>query len=149
MPEQGKSIYKICRDQAGYIQERAAELLNCSVRALARYESGEVPVPDDIAYQMVRLYGNQFLAVEHLRRVSQVAAQLLPPVEDCDFQTAVLRLFNQIQGLEEIGRQLLKIAEDNQISADERPMMEKVILPSLMKLSGTLAELRITAARKT
>lgn len=40
MTDADKTIYKICRKQAGYTQERAAELLNCSVRQLARYEAG-------------------------------------------------------------------------------------------------------------
>lgn len=44
------SIYRICREAAGLTQEQAAEGLNCSVRSLARYESGEQHVPDDIAY---------------------------------------------------------------------------------------------------
>ena len=67
MTGSGKTIYKICREQDGYTQERAAELLPCSVRALARYESGECGMPDNLAYRMVRLYNSQFLAVEHLR----------------------------------------------------------------------------------
>ena len=70
MTDADKTIYKICREQAGYTQERAAELLSCSVRQLARYEAGEVQVPDDLAYAMVRLYNSQYLAVEHLRLVS-------------------------------------------------------------------------------
>jgi len=78
MTGSGKTIYKICRDQAGYTQERAAELLPCSVRALARYESGECVVPDELAYRMVRLYNSQFLAVEHLRNVSRPAVPLIP-----------------------------------------------------------------------
>ncbi|WP_204791675.1 helix-turn-helix transcriptional regulator [Oscillibacter sp. CU971] len=41
MPEDGRNIYKTCRELAGYTQEHAAELLGCSVRALARYEGGE------------------------------------------------------------------------------------------------------------
>ena len=50
MTDADKTIYKICREQAGYTQERAAELLNCSVRQLARYEAGEVQVPDDLPW---------------------------------------------------------------------------------------------------
>ena len=56
MPGNGIEVYRICREQAGYTQESAAERLPCSVRQLARYESGEASVPDDIAYQMVVLY---------------------------------------------------------------------------------------------
>ena len=74
MPGNGIEVYRICREQAGYTQESAAERLPCSVRQLARYESGEAPVPDDIAYQMVVLYDSQLLAVQHLRLVSHVAA---------------------------------------------------------------------------
>jgi transcriptional regulator with XRE-family HTH domain len=40
MTESSRNIYKVCREQAGYTHERAAELLPCSVRALSRYESG-------------------------------------------------------------------------------------------------------------
>ena len=56
MTDADKTIYKICREQAGYTQERAAELLSCSVRQLSRYEAGEAQVPDDLAYAMVRLW---------------------------------------------------------------------------------------------
>ena len=96
MTDADKTIYKICREQAGYTQERAAELLNCSVRQLARYEAGEVQVPDDLAYAMVRLYNSQYLAVEHLRLVSQLAASIIPAVEPVTLQTAAMRLYNTV-----------------------------------------------------
>ena len=80
MTDMDKRIYKICREQAGYTQERAAELLSCSVQQLARYEAGASPVPDDLAYAMVGLYNSQYLAVEHLRLVSQLAASIIPAV---------------------------------------------------------------------
>ena len=96
MTDADKTIYKICREQAGYTQERAAELLSCSVRQLARYEAGEAQVPDDLAYAMVRLYNSQYLAVEHLRLVSQLAASIIPAVEPVSLQTAAIRLYNTV-----------------------------------------------------
>ena len=129
MPESGETIYKTCRKQAGYTQEHAAELLSCSVRALARYESGETAVPDDVAYCMVRLYNSQFLAVEHLRRVSQVAAQLIPQVEPCTIQTAALRLFNCVADFvdEHPDLKLLRIAEDGINYDEERTVLEEIL----------------------
>ena len=53
------AIYKTCRESAGMTQEQAAEALNCSVRALARYETGEQRTPDDVAYHMAVLYDSQ------------------------------------------------------------------------------------------
>ena len=146
MPESGETIYKICRKQAGYTQERAAELLNCSVRALARYECGETQVPDDIAYCMVRLYNSQFLAVEHLRRVSQVAAQLIPPVEACTIQTAALRLFNCLADFldQHPDTRLLRIADDGVIDASERPILDE-ILGELEHLTKVFTEVRLAA----
>lgn len=150
MPEDGRNIYKICREQAGYTQERAAELLNCSVRALARYESGETLVPDPVAYRMIQLYNSHYLGMEHLRLVSQVAAALLPPVKSCDFQTASIRLFNCVADFVEKHHdtRLLRIAEDNDVDEAERPDMDD-ILTELERLTMAATEVRLAAGKGT
>ncbi|WP_455580673.1 helix-turn-helix domain-containing protein [Dysosmobacter sp.] len=149
MTTMDKTIYKICREQAGYTQERAAELLPCSVRALARYESGEVQVPDDVAYRMVILYNSQFLAVQHLREVSRIAASIIPPVEDCSLQTATIRLVNRVLDFAEQhrDRQLLKIAEDGVISDEEQPLFH-CILDELEELVKASTEVRLAQTKE-
>lgn len=139
-----KTIYKICREAAGLTQERAAELLPCSVRALARYESLEVQVPDDVAYRMVILYNSQYLAVQHLRYVSQLAASIIPAVEDCSLQTATIRLVNRVLDFAEHhrDRQLLKIAEDGVIDQEEQPLFD-TILDELEDLVAASTEVRL------
>lgn len=148
MTTMDKTIYKICREQAGYTQERAAELLPCSVRALARYESGEVQVPDDVAYRMVILYNSQFLAVQHLREVSRIAASIIPAVEDCSLQTATIRLVNRVLDFAEQhrDRQLLKIAEDGVISEEEQPLFH-CILDELEELVAASTEVRLAQTK--
>lgn len=121
MPGNGSEIYRTCREQAGLTQEQAAEGLNCSVRQLARYEAGEAPVPDDIAYQMVVLYDSQLLEVQHLRLVSQVAADLLPPVAEVNLSMASLALINRATELADNYRRMMQIAEDDRIDEEERP----------------------------
>ena len=132
MTDADKTIYKICREQAGYTQERAAELLNCSVRQLARYEAGEVQVPDDLAYAMVRLYNSQYLAVE--------------PVT---LQTAAMRLYNTVMDFVEAhpDRKLLRIAEDGIITAEERPILDE-ILGELRNLSKVCFEVQAATERE-
>lgn len=129
MPGNGAEIYKTCREAAGLTQEQASEGLNCSVRSLARYESGEQHVPDDIAYQMVVLYDSQLLAVQHLRLVSQVAADLFPPVTERAFVEAAMRIFNRVRRFAERhqGYRLLEIAEDNVISPEEEPLYREIV----------------------
>ena len=144
MTDDGKSIYKVCREQASYTQERAAELLPCSVRALARYEALDCNVPDDIAYRMTRLYNSQFLAVEHLRHVSQMAAAIIPAVDDCTIQTAAIRLVNRVLRFasDHRDRQLMEIIEDGIITADERPLMDD-IMGDITEIIRACTEVRI------
>ena len=75
MPGNGAEIYKTCREAAGLTQEQASEGLNCSVRSLARYESGEQHVPDDIAYQMVVLYDTRRCRISSMTHFERRGAQ--------------------------------------------------------------------------
>ena len=145
MPGNGIDVYRICREQAGLTQEQAAEGLNCSVRQLARYESGETPVPDDLAYAMVRCYDSQYLAVEHLRLVSHVAAKVLPPVTVLDLPRAAIRIINLVRKFAERHREqaLLDIAEDGVISPEERPLFDE-IMAELRELVKAIMELGIS-----
>ena len=145
MPGNGIEIYRTCREQAGLTQEQAAEGLNCSVRQMARYEAGEVPVPDDIAYQMVVLYDSQLLAVQHLRLVSQVAAEILPPVTVLDLPRAAIRIINLVRKFAERHREreLLNIAEDGVISPEERPLFDQ-IMAELQELVRAIMELGLS-----
>lgn len=144
MPGNDKTIYKTCREAAGYTQERAAELLNVGVRSLARWETGETLPPDDIVYAMVMLYNSQYLAVEHLRKASQLGAYVLPPVEHCNLQTATIRLINRVMRFaeEHRDRQLMEIAEDGKISAEERPLFD-AIMKELRGLVEACTEIRL------
>lgn len=149
MPETGRNIYKIRREQAGYTQEHAAELLGCSVRALARYESGEAAVPDPVAVRMDQLYNNHFLAYEHLIANSQVAAALLPAVEEVGIQTAVMRCFNRMARFldRRPDLRLMEIAEDGVIDAEERQELDG-ILADLTELTQVFTEVRLAAERR-
>lgn len=144
MASDGKSIYKACREAAGITQERAAEMLNCGVRSLARWESGETFPPEDIAYHMSVLYSSQYLAVEHLRAVSQLAASIVPTVEQCNLQTAALRLVNRVLDFAEHhrDRDLLRIAEDGKITKEEKPLFDD-IMRELADVVQAATEVRI------
>ena len=128
MPDNDKTIYKTCREAAGYTQERAAELLNLSVRQLARFEAGELIPGDDIAYSMVVLYDSQYLAVQHLRSASHLAASIIPEVDPVSLQTATMRLLNSFARWADKrrDRQLLEIAEDNIVDEGERPLYDEI-----------------------
>ena len=77
-------------------------------------------MPDDIAYQMVVLYDSQMLEVQHLRLVSQVAADLLPPIAEVNLSMASLTLINRATELADNYRRMMQIAEDDRIDEKER-----------------------------
>ena len=145
MPETDKTIYKTCREAAGYTQERAAELLNLSVRQLARFEAGELIPGNDIANRMVIIYDSPLLKIQHLRLVSPMAADLLPPVIERGLGEVAMRITNRMrrfyQG--EQGYRLLEIAEDNVVSPEEEPLYRE-IFGELLDIEQAIMELRIS-----
>lgn len=140
MTTHGAEIYKTCRELAGLTQEAAADKLCCSVRSLARYESGEQAVPDDVAYQMAVLYESQYLAVQHLRLVSHVASELLPPVTVLDLPQASLAVRNRFLDAMNSLDDLMRIAEDGVRSPEERPLYDE-IMAEFQELIGAILEL--------
>lgn len=123
------NIYQAARKAAGLTQERAAELLNLSVRSLADYESGSRLLPNDVADGMVMVYNSQVLAVQHLRNSTRFARDLLPEVVPMALPEAVLTLIDAVYAFadDKLDRELIDIARDGVISTDERERFERVV----------------------
>ena len=123
------NIYQSARKIAGLTQERAAELLGLSPRSLADYESGLRLPPNDVADRMVTAYNSQLLAVQHLRECSRFARDLLPDVQAMALPEAVLTLVDAVYSFadDRLDRELIDIARDGVISADERERFDRVI----------------------
>ena len=123
------NIYQSARKIAGLTQERAAELLGLSVRSLADYEAGLRLPPNDVADRMVTVYNSQLLAVQHLRGSTQFARDLLPEVRPMALPEAVLTLIDAVYDFadDRLDRELIDIARDGVISADERERFDHVV----------------------
>ena len=123
------NIYQSARKIAGLTQERAAELLGLSPRSLADYEAGLRLPPNDVADRMVTVYNSQILAVQHLRSSSQIARDLLPDVQLKALPEAVLTLVDAVYAFSDdrLDRELIDIARDGAISADEREQFNRAI----------------------
>lgn len=75
-----QNIYKNARKSAGMTQEKAAQLLNVSVDSLRDYEQSQRPVPSDVASAMCDVYQAPYLAVQHLRRSSELGKRVVPEI---------------------------------------------------------------------
>ncbi len=123
------NIYQKARNSKGLTQERAAELLNISTRALAGYESGERFPPDHVVVQMLDIYDTQVLAVQHLRQSAYLASCVIPDVPDLCLSQAALTLIDAIYDFadDKLDRQLIEIARDGIISEEERPQFDRIV----------------------
>ena len=97
MHEPCTNIYARYRRAAGLTQERASELLGCSVRALANWEGGVNTPPDSMVVTMADVYQAQTIAIEHLRSTTQIAREVLPAVRVVPISQAVCGLVSAIK----------------------------------------------------
>ena len=123
------NIYQTARKVAGLTQERAAELLGLSVRSLADYEAGARIPSNDVVEGMVTVYNSQLLAVQHLRNSAQFARAILPDPQPMRLPEAVLTLVDAIYDFadDHVDRELIDIARDGVISADEQERYDRVV----------------------
>lgn len=78
MARGGKSIYRLCRDEANMSREAAAELLSISTESLGAYERGETKVPCTLVLRMAEIYRNPAMAYRHLTENCPVGQRVLP-----------------------------------------------------------------------
>ena len=90
-----QNIYKNARKSAGMTQEKAAQLLNVSVDSLRDYEQSQRPVPSDVASAMCDVYQAPYLAVQHLRRSSELGKRVVPEIQLKDLPEAVLSVLDE------------------------------------------------------
>lgn len=143
MPDHSGNIYQSARTAAGITQERAAELLSISVRALADYEAGQRLPPDDVVYSMVLNYNHIPLAAQHLRNKSELGRRVVPDLRDCSLLEAVARLILCTGKLKENGvaERLLTIAMDNTVDPTELEDYEH-LMESVRELVRVAMELQ-------
>ncbi len=137
MQDVSTNIYQNARKLAGLTRERAAELLNMSVRCLADYETGQRIPPNDVVDQMTVVYNNLGLAIQHVRASSNAARLLLPEVRDIALPQAVLELIDAVYDFadDKSDRALIDIARDGVIDDAERPRYDRIV----DKLQGIMA----------
>lgn len=142
MPAAGINIYARCRQRAGYTQEAWAEALDLSVESVRRYELWQRVPPMAVVADMVDLTGDQYLAYQHIHMVSQTL-DVLPSAQEVGIREATIKLINRVLQFaeENRGKQLLMIAEDGVIDADERPLYEE-IMGELRSMTTAIFEMK-------
>lgn len=143
-----QSIYKTCRLAAGLTQERAAELLNVSLKSLSNYETGVTIPPNDVVVNMVTVYNAQHLAYQHLFSTTELMSRVVPALEERSLLETAVRIYNRLTRLEKKGGvdRLMEIAEDDRISPEERQEFDAIMAELRQIVQGGL-ELEVFCAK--
>lgn len=134
MTKERTNIYKSGREHAKLTQECAAELIGIGRRRLSDYEN-EVTPPDDIVALMVEVYKYPQLAYQHLKHKNPVGNKYLPNVEHNNLSQSAIALYRELRHVKSYEEDILDIAYDNQITADEISTWEKAKV-EILELAG-------------
>lgn len=142
MASMGTNLYAACRRRTGMTQEAWAEKLNISVESVKRYETDVRIPPIPVVKQMSDLSGDESVGYKYLAKVSQ-ELEVLPDIDSVNLQAATIRLMNRMArfAAKARDRQLMEIAEDGIISADEKPLYDE-IMDELSGLVSAFYQLR-------
>lgn len=122
-----QNIYKNARKSAGMTQEKAAQLLNVSVDSLRDYEQSQRPVPSDVASAMCDVYQAPYLAVQHLRRSSELGKRVVPEIQLKDLPEAVLSVLAAVQRFIVKRDAMIEIVADGKIEEDEQAEWDEIM----------------------
>lgn len=120
------------RLKAELSQEDMAEALNVDPRTLRRYESGELPTPDDIMLTAVEIFGEPFLLYRHFKEKYGIPDSMMPTAEPIPLAVAAINLLRELDHLERgrVASRLLELADDGIIDPEEEKdysmIMEKL-----------------------
>ena len=119
MKQNSVNIYRNARLTAGLTQERWAEQLGVSADAVRLYESGKNYPSDDVAARMAEVACMPVLGYWHLKLKSSLANDELPDVDRVPLPQAVVNLLVAMNELQPQMQELLIIAKDGVVGADE------------------------------
>lgn len=142
MASMGTNLYASFRRRTGMTQEAWAEKLNISVESVKRYETDVRIPPIPVVRKMADLCGDALVGYKYIVKVSQ-ELEVLPDIDSVNLQAATIRLMNRMARFASKARdrQLLEIAEDGIISADEKPLYDE-IMDELSGLVSAFYQLR-------
>ena len=121
------NIYQKARDDTGYTQEQAAELLNLSVESIRAYENNKRVPPEPVVLKMCNIYRCKELGYYHLRKNAVLAKEMIPNIAITNLPVAVLHLLKEVTDLVACRDQLIEITCDGKISPQERLPFNQIL----------------------
>ena len=119
-------LIKQCRINAHLTLDEASFELNISRRNLCYYESGTNSVPDDIVFQMMKIYDTPAIGYEWLRN-TKTGRLLLPDIENKNLPETILCLLANLNVADKCTMDLISIGQDGKVDAKEQPLYCRIV----------------------
>ena len=153
-----ENIYRQARKQASKFNDKfksmegASEFLGIGRDQFSNYELGLCKqVPVDIVVKMADAYNSPELLNHYCCNECPIGKLTISPVsqENIDniFKLSI-NIFNVLVEGKEIGKQLLDIADDGEITEDEKPRMDYIV-NKMKRISGLYNDLIIAIEKST
>ncbi|WP_302950058.1 XRE family transcriptional regulator [uncultured Selenomonas sp.] len=123
-------------------REGASEETSIDRKRLQRIEIGTLnPYPEEVLL-MADAYHAPELLNYHCSQCCPIGQRTVPRAESNELDRITVKFMNAIEQLKGSDKELLRIAEDGALSADEIPQMERV-LDGVRKLAAIACEIQI------
>lgn len=117
-----KTIYQICREEAGFSREKASEQMegiSASRIEKIEYETQQ-PTPYDIV-QMADCYKRPDLCNYFCSHRCEIGDRYVPEVEVSELSSIILETIASLNDIQPLTSRLIQIARDGRITDDELP----------------------------
>lgn len=150
-----ENIYFACRKTAAKTNERlssrenAAEMLGVSVSTLANYELGITKsVPVEMVVLMADLYNAPELKYMYCQNECPIGVCHPYSGKEKTLESMVIRLVNSFDedSICEIKKELLKIAEDGEVTDDEAESFQHIV-DEMSKMQEAITSIRVLQER--
>ena len=117
---ENKTIYQICREEAGLTRLEASEKMTAvSDSKIEKFEyEMQEPTPYDII-QMADAYGRPDLCNYYCSHKCEIGHRYVPEVEVSDLSNIILETIASLNEINPLTTRLIQIARDGKISDDE------------------------------
>jgi transcriptional regulator with XRE-family HTH domain len=132
--KENKSIYQICREEAGMTREEASEAMKfVSDSRIEKYESGKSPVQPEEVLAMAKAYRKPALCNYYCSHECPIGQEYVPEVKAKDLAQIVLQTVATINSLEKAKDRFIEITADGHITDDE--------LDDFVRIEGGIKEI--------
>ncbi|MVX62267.1 transcriptional regulator [Clostridium chromiireducens] len=156
--KENENIYRKARIRASDFNEKfksregASESIGVSKDSLTNYELGLCKqVPVDVVVKMADAYNSPELMNNYCTHECPIGKLTISPVNQDNINNIYklsIGIFNLLGEGGQMGKKLLDIVEDGQITEDEKPTVDYIV-DNLKRLSGFTNELLIAIEKST